>query len=142
MDSQRPYIMIGTPAFGGQLTSLYATSVLGFQSYCLAKNEVDFNVTVQWGDSLITRARQDVVTRFLDTPQATHLLFVDGDIGFAPEQVFRLLNFDADFVAGVYPYKKLEMGEIRRPFPGGASPVGGRIPFLHLRGGGPGQGRD
>jgi hypothetical protein len=105
--------MIGTPAFGGQVTSLYATSMLAFQSYCLVKNEVDFNVTVQWGDSLITRARQDVVTRFLDTPQATHLLFVDGDIGFAPEQVFRLLQFDTDFVAGIYPYKKVEMGKIR-----------------------------
>ncbi len=105
--------MVGTPAFGSQLTSVYATSMLAFQSACLSKNEIDFNVVVQWGDSLITRARQDIVTQFLEAKGATHLLFVDGDIGFEPEQVLRLLRFDADFVAGVYPYKRVKLGKIR-----------------------------
>ncbi len=113
MAANRPYLMIGTPAFASQLTSVYAASLLAFQSDCLAKNEVDFNVVVQCGDSLITRARQDIATRFLETQEATHLLFVDGDIGFEPEQVFRLLRFDADFVTGVYPYKRMELGKIR-----------------------------
>ncbi len=113
MSPQRPYLMIGTPSFASQLTNVYATSMLSFQNACLSRNEIDFNVTVQWGDSLITRARQDIVTRFLETPEATHLLFVDGDIGFETEQVFRLLKFDVDIAAGVYPYKKVELGKIR-----------------------------
>jgi hypothetical protein len=44
-------------------------------------------------------AQHSIVSRFLDTPGATHLLFIDADIGFQPEQVFRLLEFDADFTA-------------------------------------------
>lgn len=113
MTSSRPHIMVGTPAFGGQLTNLYTSSMLAFQNTCLRRKEVDFSVVVQWGDSLITRARQDIVTRFLDAPEPTHLLFVDGDIGFDPDQVFRLLRFDTDIAAGIYPHKRLDLAKIR-----------------------------
>ena len=36
---------------------------------------------------------------------ATHLLFIDADIGFTPAQVIEMLRFDQSFVAGVYPLK-------------------------------------
>jgi hypothetical protein len=54
------------------------------------------------------------VTLFLNDPQATHLLFVDGDIGFEPEQVLRLINCGADVVAGIYPIKQLNWEKVRR----------------------------
>ena len=59
------------------------------------------------GDALITRARANLMTLFLDDPTATHFLFVDADIGFTPEQVFRLIESGADVVAGVYPIKRV-----------------------------------
>lgn len=108
------FLMIGTPAYAGQLTAAYASSVLGFMETCqsLGSNKVD--VAVQWGDALIARARQDLVTRFLETPHATHLLFVDSDIGFTPDQVFRLMEFEVEMAAGVYPYKHLDLERARR----------------------------
>jgi hypothetical protein len=57
------------------------------------------------GDALITRARAVLVSRFLDTPGATHLLF-------EPEQVLRLLHFDKDFVAAFYPLKAVDWAAI------------------------------
>jgi hypothetical protein len=44
----------------------------------------------------------------MDYPKATHLLFVDADIAFAPEQFYRMLGFDKDFVAGLYPLKTID----------------------------------
>ncbi len=111
-NDQPPYLMIGTPAYGGQLSAVYATSVLRFMETCRVRPNLQIEVAVQWGDALVSRARQDLVTRFIETPQSTHLLFVDSDIGFSPEQVFRLLDFDVEMAAGVYPYKRLDIGRL------------------------------
>ena len=54
------------------------------------------------------------MTRFIETPQATHLLFIDSDIGFTPEQVLRLIEFDAEMAAGIYPYKQLDLEKARQ----------------------------
>jgi hypothetical protein len=58
-------------------------------------------------DSLVTRSRNTLVAKFLDNEQASHLLFVDADIAFEVTQVVRMLRFDADLVAGIYPLKQL-----------------------------------
>jgi hypothetical protein len=108
-------LMLATPAFGGQLTALYASSVLAFLEACQERH-LPVEVAVQWGDSLVSRARQDLVTRFLETPHATHLLFIDADIGFTPAQVFRLMEFDAEMASGVYPYKRLDLERVRRAY--------------------------
>ena len=103
-----PIILIGTPCFGGQLSSLYARSVLNFQAACLGRDDVKFDSVAHWGDSLITRARQGLVTQFLGHSAATHFLFVDSDVGFWPDQVFRLLKFDADIAVGALPRKDMD----------------------------------
>jgi hypothetical protein len=93
------HIMIGTPCMNGQVSSLYARSVLNFQKACIGLSDVRLELVAHWGDSLTTRARQGLVTQFLGHPAATHLLFLDGHIGFEPDQVLRLLKFDADITA-------------------------------------------
>jgi hypothetical protein len=47
----------------------------------------------------------------LDRAKATHLLFIDADIGFEPEAVARMLAFDVDVVAGMYPLKIVHYGD-------------------------------
>ena len=59
-------------------------------------------------NSLITRSRNTLVTQFLNTPGATHLLFIDADIAFEASQVYHMLSFDQDFVAGIYPLKVID----------------------------------
>jgi hypothetical protein len=66
------------------------------------------------GDALITRARANLVALFLSDPTATHFLFVDADIGFAPSQVFRLIESGGDVVAGVYPIKRVNWDKAKR----------------------------
>jgi hypothetical protein len=73
---------------------------------------VRLQVLMTGSDALITRARQNVAAQFLGNAEATHLLFVDADIGFEPDQVFRLLDFDADMAAAVYPIKRLDWEKV------------------------------
>jgi hypothetical protein len=105
-------LVIGTPCYGGNITNLYALSLLKLQQACLARG-IDFGAMLLSGDALITRARQNLVAHFLSDPDATHLLFIDADIGFGPEQVFRLLDFGADMAAAIYPTKRLDPERFR-----------------------------
>jgi len=113
MDDQI-HLVVATPCFGGQVSTIYASSIFRLQRAIHFKPNVDLKVQMRDGDALITRARANLVTLFLDDPAATHLLFVDADIGFAPEQVFRLIESGADVVAGVYPIKRINWEKARR----------------------------
>ena len=48
-------------------------------------------------------ARNYLLSVFLSDERFTHALFLGSDLSFEPEQFFRLLDFDEDFVAAVYP---------------------------------------
>jgi hypothetical protein len=88
--------------------------VFALQRELRATSNVNLTVHMRDGDALITRARANLVTLFLDDPTATHLLFVDADIGFTAQQVFRLIESGADVVAGVYPIKRVNWDKARR----------------------------
>ena len=115
------HLVVATPCFGGQVSSIYANSIFRLQRAIRSISNMEFKVLLRDGDALITRARANLVTQFLDDPTATHFLFVDADIGFEPEQVFRLIELGADVVAGVYPVKRvnwnkaMQMMAIGRP---------------------------
>jgi hypothetical protein len=108
VNTPRIHLVVGTPAYGGMVSTLYAASMLKLQHATQKRKDVDLTVLMPSGDALITRARQDLVAHFLGIPTATHLLFVDSDIGFETEQVFRFLNFDHEIMAGVYPTKRVD----------------------------------
>ncbi|MGC2775713.1 MAG: hypothetical protein WA418_08735 [Bradyrhizobium sp.] len=111
---ERINLVIATPCFGGQVSSIYASSIFALQRELRATSNVDLTVHMRDGDALITRARANLVTLFLNDPSATHLLFIDADIGFSPRQVFRLIESGGDMVAGVYPVKKVNWNKVRR----------------------------
>jgi hypothetical protein len=110
----RVHLVVATPCFGGQVSSIYAGSIFALQRALRANSDVDLTVLMRDGDALITRARANLVTMFLDNPSATHLLFVDADIGFRPEQVLRLIACGADVAAGIYPIKRINWEKARR----------------------------
>src|ERR1700730_16199031 len=112
--TDRIHLMVATPCFGGQVSSIYAGSIFHLQRAVRSRSNLNLTVLMRDGDALITRARAHLVTLFLNDPSATHLLFVDADIGFAPEQVFRLIESGADVVAGVYPIKRVNWDKARR----------------------------
>ena len=120
-------LVIATPCFGGQISVLYAASLFKLQK--LVRTYGDFNLKILFkdGDALITRARASLVSQFLDDPDATHLLFIDADIGFEPDQVLRLIACGADMCAAVYPIKRIDWDKVKtiveasRPNPGAAA---------------------
>jgi hypothetical protein len=97
-------VFLATPCFGGLVAQHYMQSVLSLVQFAAQAN-FDITLALLGHDSLITRSRNTLVSQFLNTPSATHLLFIDADISFEPEQVYHMLRFDREFVAGIYPLK-------------------------------------
>jgi len=120
-------LVVATPCFGGQVSVLYTASVLKLQARVRSYRGLSLKVLFKDGDALITRARASLVSQFLDDPAATHLLFIDADIGFEPEQVLRLMECGADMCAAVYPIKRIDWDKVKtimdtgRPNPAAAA---------------------
>jgi hypothetical protein len=103
----QPLVVVATPCFGGVVTQSYMLSVIRLMSYAKSAG-FDVALSMVGYDALISRARSTLVAAFLDKPAATHLLFVDADISFEPEQVARLLRFDKEFTGALYPVKSID----------------------------------
>jgi hypothetical protein len=100
-------LFIATPCFGGLVTQRYMQSTFALFQFGMSAG-VPVTIELLGYDSLITRSRNTLVAKFLDRPEATHLFFIDADIGFGLEHVVRMLRFDEDVVAGMYPLKLLD----------------------------------
>jgi hypothetical protein len=106
-------LVIATPCFGGQISVLYAASLLKLQKLVRSYGDINLKILFKDGDALITRARASLVSQFLDDPSSTHLLFVDADIGFEPEQVLRLIECGAEMCAAIYPIKRIDWDKVK-----------------------------
>jgi hypothetical protein len=103
----QPLILIATPCFGGMVSQGYMLSVIRLMSRAKSAG-FEVSLSMLGYDALVPRARSTLVAGFLDNPAATHLLFVDADISFEPQQVERLLAFDKDFAGALYPLKSID----------------------------------
>jgi len=105
-------VMVATPCYGGQLTEAYLHGILDTVATA-NKYKFQMHLNTMGNESLITRARNTLVTQFLDADKKdperfTHLMFIDSDIGFGGEAVWKLLNSDYDVACGIYPRKSIE----------------------------------
>jgi hypothetical protein len=107
-------LVVATPCFGGQVSVHYAASLLKLEKAVQDHGNLRLKVVFKDGDALITRARASLLAQFLDDPTATHLLFIDSDIGFEPDQVLRLIKSGADMAAAIYPIKRIDWDRIRK----------------------------
>ncbi len=101
------HLFVATPCYGGLVHQRYMQCVALLLQYGAA-NGIQISVELLGHESLITRGRNTLVAKFLDNETATHFLFIDADTGFEVQQVLRMLAFDKDVVAGMYPLKLLD----------------------------------
>ena len=108
-------IMAAVPCYGGMLTTAALRGLLETQRAMISLG-LPFAVATMTNESLITRARNALVARFLAS-DASHLLFVDSDIGFSADAVLRLLGHGRPVTGGLYRSKTTERHEWVATFP-------------------------
>lgn len=100
-------IFVATPMYGGMNHGLYMKACLDLQGLCMQYG-INVKFSFLFNESLITRARNYLVDEFLHRSDCTHLLFIDSDINFNPQDVLAMLALDKDVIGGPYPKKSIK----------------------------------
>lgn len=108
--SPKPIVVVATPMFGGKCDINYVVSLVTLLG-TKPPISVAYRFALSSGDSLIPRGRNRMATEFLKS-DATHLLFIDADIQFKPQDVYGLLQSGHKLVAAPYPAKELDAGKV------------------------------
>tara|TARA_R100001463_G_scaffold135837_1_gene199828 strand:+ start:2697 stop:3527 length:831 start_codon:yes stop_codon:yes gene_type:complete len=109
-------IFLGMPMYGGMLSEATLHGLLELQQWSMSKEKnVQMRIQTMGNESLITRARNTIVSMMMDQTDfvATHLLFIDADIGFTWQNIERLLCADKDIACGIYPRKHLYLEKMK-----------------------------
>lgn len=119
-------IHICMPCYGGMLTESTFMSYIKFSNVC-RQLDIQWTVETMTNESLISRARNTLVAKFLSNPEATHLVFIDADIGWEPWHLLLLLNHDKDVVGGLYPMKTMPVKWVVNGFDGAEQSEDGNL---------------
>jgi hypothetical protein len=104
-------VFIATPMFGGQCNYMYMISLINLLTK-LSQAGIPAMFEVAANESLITKARNILVEGFLRS-QATHMLFIDADLGFDADDVVRMIQADKDIIGGQYAKKKMNWDAVK-----------------------------
>jgi hypothetical protein len=110
-------VHIAMPCYGGMLTE---STFMSFIKWANTARQlgIDWTLETMVNESLISRARNTLTAKFLLQEGATHLFFVDADIGWEPWHLLVLLNRDVDVIAGLYPMKTMPIKWVVNGFEG------------------------
>lgn len=103
----KPALCLLTPCYGGLCHVQYTICLIEtikFFNYFSIPLQIEFCKN----DSLISRARNNLVAKAMNRPQTTHIMFIDNDISWNPIDVLKLMIDDKNLIGGVYPLKKYE----------------------------------
>jgi hypothetical protein len=104
-------LMIGIPCYGGQVFADFAQSLIKLTTV-LNKAELNHEIVFLGSESLISRGRNSIVSKFYSQPKFTHLLFLDADIIFNPECILKMISEDKEIIGCPYPKKQLNWNKL------------------------------
>ena len=109
-------LFLAVPMYGGSCSGMFARSIADLSATC-----VHYGVALQmyflFNESLIPRARNYCCDEFVRS-DATHMMFIDADIGFNPQDVIALLALQSDeseydVIGGPYPKKCIAWEKVK-----------------------------
>lgn len=118
IQSWHPFFAL--PCYDRQVTEpffmSFLKSAIGFKDIGLK-----FSVSTL-SDSLISRARNQLVAKFMANKDFTHLVFIDVDLSFKPDDLLKMLWHDKEVMTGAYPIKDINWNKVIKNVQNGVEP--------------------
>lgn len=98
-------LYILTPCFG---SICYVNYMISLINTILLFKTLGLQLVTEFckNESLVTRARNNLLAKAMSDPDTTHIMFIDNDISWNPEDIMKLIVSDKSIVGGIYPIKK------------------------------------
>jgi hypothetical protein len=105
VETHSPKICILTPCYNGSCFTSYVSSLMNTVTL-LQHFKIAYQIEFCNNDSLVSRARNNLLAKAMMDPKMTHVLFIDADITWNPPDVLKLLLANKLVVGGIYPLKQ------------------------------------
>ena len=105
-------ILLATPCFGGMLHNGYFQSMMDLSNN-FVRIGLPYEIITIGNESLIQRARNGIVAKFMSDKSLTHLMFIDADITFSWLSIIKLLLSKKELCGGCYPKKCFNWDKIK-----------------------------
>ena len=106
-------ICIATPFYSENVHVKYMESMLKTHLNFQKAGIPIINIFL-YNSSLITKARNDLISKFMNETDIKYFIFIDADISFNPNDIIKLMNYDLDIVGATYPKKHLNWQQIQK----------------------------
>jgi len=110
-EEKKPTLAILTPCYGGLCYSNYTLSLINtikiFESCNFPIIPFFLN-----NDSLVSRARNNLIGNAMLNLSITHFIFIDGDITWNPLDIIKLILSNEMIIGGIYPKKNYKFNKI------------------------------
>jgi hypothetical protein len=111
-------LFVATPMYGGMCAGMFAKSCADLSAIC-TQYGIPLQFYFLFNESLITRARNYCCDEFM-RGKLQHMMFIDSDIGFNPQDVIALMALQAQdpekyqIIGGPYPKKCISWEKIKQ----------------------------
>jgi hypothetical protein len=111
LSKNRPCLYILTPCFASICYVNYVNCIMKTRDL-FYKYGIELHIEFCKNDSLVSRARNNLVARAMANKKTTHILFIDNDITWNPEDILKLIIADKQLIGGVYPIKHYDWNKL------------------------------
>jgi len=107
----RVKLYILTPCFASLCYVNYIQSLM-MTIELFRRFNIQLKVEFCKNDSLVSRARNNLIAKAMTDKDTTHILFIDNDITWDPVDILKLIMADKDIVGGIYPLKNYDWNKL------------------------------
>jgi len=111
LSKNSPCVYILTPCFGSVCFVNYVHCLMA-TAETFRKYGIELIIEFCRNDSLVSRARNNLVARAMANPKMTHIMFIDNDITWDANDILKLIISDKNLVGGIYPLKNYNWSDL------------------------------
>jgi hypothetical protein len=110
----KPHLVIMIPTYGFMCNVDFVICLMN-TIHLMKRFNIQTVVEFCKNDSLIVRARNNLVAKAMARKETTHMFFVDSDIVWNAYDILKLLCADIEIIGGIYPKKKYNFEKMMLP---------------------------